>query len=159
RKMELSPRFQPPCSRGELDWLLESPFWPLSCTKAQPATPTRPAMTTRKTVLITVLCALATCPAFPKEHVAAVERAPETTSPLECFFLPPKGWEIADPKMLSPRVKISFVKNTGKEFRPSINLAVEPTQASPSEYLKAVRAIHEQDRTNHWRALGKVRTA
>ena len=26
------------------------------------------------------------------------------------------------------------------------------------DYLKAVKAIHEQDRKNHWRTLGKVRT-
>lgn len=111
------------------------------------------------TLFITVLCALATCPAFARQHLLAVDKPHETVPLPECFFLPPKGWEIADPKMLSPRVKIAFVKNTGKGFRPSINLAVEQTQASTGEYLKAVRAIHEQDRTNQWRALGKVRTA
>lgn len=75
-----------------------------------------------------------------------------------CFFTPPPGWEIADPKSLSSRVKIAFLKNTGKGFCPSINLAVEETDVSLYDYLKAVRAIHEQDRGNQWRALGKVRT-
>lgn len=75
-----------------------------------------------------------------------------------CFFIPPKGWDIADPNSLSPRVKMAFLKNTGKGFCPSINLAVEETSATLPEYLKAVRAIHEQDRHNQWRLLGKVKT-
>jgi hypothetical protein len=76
-----------------------------------------------------------------------------------CFFLPPQGWEITDPTTLSPRVKIAFVKPKNQGFFPSMNLSVEKTSVSLSEYLKAVKAIHEQDRNNHWRALGKVHTA
>lgn len=76
----------------------------------------------------------------------------------ESFFVPPKGWEIADPRTFSPHVQLAFLKNTGKGFCPSINLAVEETDVSLSEYLKAVKAIHEQDKGNHWRLLGKVRT-
>ena len=83
----------------------------------------------------------------------------EAKSSSFCYFVPPEGWEIADPKGDSTRVKMSFLKNTGKGFCPSINLAIEETQVTPSEYLKAVRAIHEQDRDRHWRTLGKVRTA
>ena len=78
----------------------------------------------------------------------------------QCFFTPPEGWEIADPSKLPGHVKISFYKkNSQCGFCPSINLAIEETSASLSEYLKAIKAIHEQDRTNRWRALGKVRTA
>ncbi len=76
-----------------------------------------------------------------------------------CFFLPPQEWEIADPTTLSSRVKIAFFKPKSHGFFPSINLSVEKTSVSLSDYLKAVKAIHEQDRNNHWRALGKVHTA
>lgn len=78
--------------------------------------------------------------------------------PSQPFFIPPKGWDVADPKAFSPSVQIAFLKNTGKGFCPSMNLAVEETEASLSEYLKAVKAIHEQDKGTHWRSLGKVRT-
>ncbi len=106
-----------------------------------------------------VLCIIVAVPSliFGK-HSAAIERAAELTPSSLCYFTPPQGWEIADPKTLSPRVKIAFIKNTGKGFCPSINLATEETSASLNDYLKAVKAIHEQDRNNHWRALGKVRT-
>jgi hypothetical protein len=109
-------------------------------------------------LFLTILCALTTLPLAAKQHSTTVERASETISLTECFFLPPKDWEIADPKTLSPKVKIAFIKNTGKGFCPSINLAVEQTQTLPAEYLKAVKNIHEQDRTSRWRTLGKVRT-
>jgi hypothetical protein len=75
-----------------------------------------------------------------------------------CFFHPPSGWEITDPSTLSPRVKIRFVKPKSKGFCPSINLTVESTSVSLSEYLKAVKTIHEQDKGNQWRQLGKVHT-
>jgi hypothetical protein len=111
-----------------------------------------------KLIFLTVFCAVATEPSFAKGHSTSVEKAAETAAPSLCFFTPPQGWEIADPKSLSSRVKIAFLKNTGKGFCPSLNLAVEETSVSLSDYLKAVRAIHEQDRNNQWRALGKVRT-
>jgi hypothetical protein len=56
-------------------------------------------------------------------------------------------------------VKIAFVKKGLKGFCPSLNLAVEEVNVSLTEYLKAIKAIHEQDRNNHWRSLGKVRTS
>lgn len=77
----------------------------------------------------------------------------------QAFFVPPKGWEVSDPRTFSPHVQIAFLKNTGKGFCPSINLAVEETDASLSEYLKAVKAIHVQDKGTIWRILGKVRTS
>ena len=113
----------------------------------------------RISIFFTALYALAVSPVFAKQHSTSIEKAVENASVSECFFLPPKNWEIADPRSLSPRVKIAFIKNTGKGLCPSINLAVEQTQVSLSDYLKAVKAIHEQDRNNRWRALGKVRTA
>lgn len=77
----------------------------------------------------------------------------------QCFFTPPEGWEIADPSTLPPSVVISFFKKGVNGFCPSVNLAIEETDVSLAEYLKAVKAIHEQDRSNQWRTLGKVKTA
>lgn len=82
----------------------------------------------------------------------------ETPENLLCFFIPPEGWEIADPKTLAPQVKIAFLKASKKGLCPSINLAIEETPATLSEYLKAVKTIHEQNRNNQWRTLGKVHT-
>ncbi len=113
-----------------------------------------------KTIIFTVFCTVAAAlSSFSKQHSTSIEKAAESTSDSLCYFTPPQGWEIADPRSLSSRVKIAFLKNTGKGFCPSINLAVEETSVSLNDYLKAVRAIHEQDRNNHWRALGKVKTA
>lgn len=82
-----------------------------------------------------------------------------TAESLECFFIPPAGWDFTDPTTLSAHVKIAFLKKGKKELCPSINLAVEKTNVSLNEYLKAVKAIHEKNRKSQWRLLGKVRTA
>lgn len=75
------------------------------------------------------------------------------------FFIPPKDWELANPKMLSPRVKIGFIGLTKKELRPSVNLAVEQVDISLHEYVSAVKKIHESDPNNRWRDLGKFSTS
>lgn len=105
-----------------------------------------------------VCCFLTSAAAHTKQHIASLEKAIEYSPPSHCFFTPPSGWDIADPRSLSPRVKIAFLKSTSNGFCPSINLAIEETSVTLNEYLKAVKAIHEQDRSNHWRALGKVKT-
>jgi hypothetical protein len=110
-------------------------------------------------LFITIFCTLAVSPCFAKQPIQAILPISEMASSSQCYFIPPEGWEIADPKTFKPSVKISFLKRSSKGFCPSINLAVEETQVSLNDYLKAVRAIHEQDRNTHWRALGKVRTA
>jgi hypothetical protein len=97
--------------------------------------------------------------ALTKNYSTSIVRAVESTHLTHCFFIPPENWDIADPRTFSPKVKMAFVKNSGKGFCPSINLAIEETDVSLTDYLKAVKAIHEQDRNNHWRSLGKVRTA
>lgn len=111
-----------------------------------------------KRIFLIALCTIAPPLVHVKQHTTSIEKAVETTTDSLCFFTPPSGWEIADPMSLSPRVKIAFLKHTQSGFCPSINLAVEKTPVNLNEYLKAVRIIHEQDRGNRWRALGKVRT-
>jgi hypothetical protein len=110
-------------------------------------------------ILLFAFCSLSATPAFAKHHSTTIAKAAEDTALSECFFRPPEGWEIADPRTLTPSVKIAFLKNIGNGFCPSINLAIEETTVSLNEYLKAVKAIHEQDRNTQWRALGKVSTS
>ncbi|MGC1878774.1 MAG: hypothetical protein WA347_01490 [Rhabdochlamydiaceae bacterium] len=112
-----------------------------------------------KILLFFAISSLPLTSTFAKSHPASVIQAVETISPSQCFFTPPEAWEVTDPRSLSPKVKIAFLKNNNKGFCPSINLAIEETDVSLNDYLKAVKAIHEQDRNNQWRALGKVRTA
>lgn len=76
-----------------------------------------------------------------------------------CVFTPPKGWMVADPKSLSPRVKISFLTEGKKEYCPSLNLASEKADLSLEDYLKAVKRIHQKDKNHRWRDLGKIDTA
>src|ERR1700722_19932474 len=88
--------------------------------------------------LIIAGCMLASPLAHAKQHTS-LEKAVEYSQPSLCYFTPPSGWDIADPSSLSPRVKIAFLKSTSNGFCPSINLAIEETSVSLSEYLKAVK--------------------
>ncbi len=74
-----------------------------------------------------------------------------------CFFIPPKGWEIANPEMLSPRVHICFL-GKASQGAPSINLATEPVNVTLDAYVDAVRKIHAGDPNSRWRDLGKYKT-
>lgn len=68
-------------------------------------------------------------------------------------FIPPQGWEIVSPKV--PTVKIVFLAKGPKSFRPSINLAIEEdVDISLTEYVKAVKEIHREDRMTNCRDLG-----
>jgi len=76
-----------------------------------------------------------------------------------CYFHPPKGWDIVDRRHAGPQIQMAFIKKAKKEgFCPSLNLAIENVEGTLNEYLNDVKAIYEQDRKNHWRKLGKVRT-
>ncbi|MGH2612222.1 MAG: hypothetical protein ACRDFB_04130 [Rhabdochlamydiaceae bacterium] len=75
-----------------------------------------------------------------------------------CFFIPPKGWEIANPEILAPRVHICFLGKTSKGLAPSINLATEPVNVSLESYVEEVRKIHSADPNSRWRDLGKYKT-
>lgn len=74
------------------------------------------------------------------------------------LFIPPEGWMPADPKTLSPSVKISFLTKGKKEYCPSINLASEKVDLTIENYLKIVKKIHQNDKNNQWRDLGKIMT-
>jgi hypothetical protein len=74
------------------------------------------------------------------------------------FFAPPTDWLLTPPEYLASRVKFSFVRKKKSGFCPSINLATEEIKITPTEYLLAVRKIHEEDPKNRWREIGKILT-
>jgi hypothetical protein len=75
------------------------------------------------------------------------------------YFTPPKEWEIASPENKQSHVRIGFLGKGKKDFRPTLNLAVEKVgEISLVDYLKAVKEIHTRNPQNRWRQLGKIRT-
>lgn len=80
--------------------------------------------------------------------------------PGACHFDVPKGWEMVDPKVLLPEVKV-MVK--GKALKanhlpPSINLALEETSLSLEEYLDAIKVMNTPDRNRKWSRMGSIHT-
>lgn len=73
-----------------------------------------------------------------------------------CTFVPPSGWEIAQLKNPSPHIKIGFLGQGSKEFRPSINLATEEVDVPLAKYVQAVKELHLNNPTIQWRDLGKL---
>lgn len=76
----------------------------------------------------------------------------------ECYFAPPEGWLLTDPKYLAPNVRIGFLRKGKKEFCPSLNLAVEKVNVPIEKYLAAVKKIHQSNLNDRWRDLGKIKT-
>lgn len=76
-----------------------------------------------------------------------------------CYFIPPKGWNLANPESLSPRVKIAFLGRSAKGVLPSINLATEQVSISLPAYVEAVKKFHEADPNAKWRDLGAYQTS
>jgi len=76
-----------------------------------------------------------------------------------CYFVSPKKWEVTTPHQRASHVKIGFIGKGKKGFHPSLNLASEAVTLSLTDYVKQVKSMHEADRKNHWRDLGKYQTA
>jgi len=75
------------------------------------------------------------------------------------YFKPPEKWQDADHTKLSPSVKMAYYKQINALANASINIAVEKIDdIKLSEYLKVVKKIHSDNRSNSWRNLGKFNT-
>jgi len=72
-----------------------------------------------------------------------------------CYFIPPKGWEIAQLLHPSSFIQVGFLGKGSSLFRPSINLAFEEVDEGLKEYAKAVKEIHLSDPGIKCRDLGK----
>ena len=70
------------------------------------------------------------------------------------YFVPPEGWLPARPQSVSTCVQIGFIGQGKTQFHPSLNLAIEETQASLKEYVRAVKAIHLAQVGTKWLDLG-----
>ena len=75
-----------------------------------------------------------------------------------CYFIPPKGWDLADQSKLSPRVKICFIGKSSKNLLPSVNLAEEEVDVSLKTYVDIVKNDCLKDPNTKWRDLGKYNT-
>lgn len=78
--------------------------------------------------------------------------------PYHCFFIPPKGWNLADQSKLSPRVKICFIGKGSNNLLPSVNLATEEVDISLKAYIDIVKSDCDRDPNCVWRDLGKYNT-
>lgn len=105
-----------------------------------------------------VISALLSLLPLGSQNLLAAPTTQEMRAESYSFFVPPEGWQLADPRTLSPRVLIAFLGENSAGFCPSLNLAVEEANVSLSSYLKAVKAIHLADSRNRWRDVGKIQT-
>lgn len=136
-KTALSRRSPCPCSDGDSASPEASRFWRRLSTKA--LLPTTLA-----------LLLLATSFFFPASIFSEENY---------CYFKPPKEWELAQSKNLHGSVKIGFLtKSASSGFCPSLNLATEKVDIPLEAYIKAVKTIHESNRKNRWRDLGRMNT-
>ncbi|MBI3508761.1 MAG: hypothetical protein HY069_03935 [Chlamydiia bacterium] len=71
------------------------------------------------------------------------------------YFKPPEHWQMMDPNHLSPNVEVMFLGQPENNFCPSINLAMEETEATLKEYFKGVKEYHKNAKEETWRDLGK----
>lgn len=71
-----------------------------------------------------------------------------------CYFIPPKGWEMALPQTSSKHVKVTFAQKRQDGLCPSINLAIENIDLSLKEYVKIIENLHKSKQKTRWRNLG-----
>jgi hypothetical protein len=95
-------------------------------------------------------------PEIPKNEQVA--HYPEQNAPYQCYFIPPRGWDIADPSKLSPRVRVCFIGKGSNNLLPSVNLATEEVDISLKAYIDIVKRDCESDPNCSWRDLGKYNT-
>jgi hypothetical protein len=82
----------------------------------------------------------------------------DSQEPYHCYFIPPKGWDLADQSKLSHRVKICFIGKSSNNLLPSVNLATEEVDISLKAYIDIVKNDCERDPNCVWRDLGKYNT-
>lgn len=81
-----------------------------------------------------------------------------TQEPYHCYFIPPKGWDLADKSKMSHRVKICFMGKSSNNLLPSVNLVTEEVDISLKAYIDIIKRDCEKDPNCVWRDLGKYNT-
>ncbi|MBM3191110.1 MAG: hypothetical protein FJZ63_00455 [Chlamydiae bacterium] len=74
------------------------------------------------------------------------------------YFIPPKSWKVVHPEKLPSTIKIAFVANSKKAFKPSLNLGIEKVSVTLPEYIAAVKKQLSSDRKNRWHEVGFLPT-
>jgi hypothetical protein len=72
-------------------------------------------------------------------------------------FTPPSGWFLADPKSLSPHVRVMVVGKSSSTLPPRLNLSWEPYKNSLRQYLKTVKNMNAAQ-GYEWKDLGNIQT-
>lgn len=74
-------------------------------------------------------------------------------------LLAPKGWEcIADKKQLPAKVEAVYIGNGKHGFTPSINLSMEETSLTLSQYVSLAKEYHESHPDTRTAILGMIDT-
>jgi len=97
-------------------------------------------------------------PSVKNPAIDQSDQAQIAKEPGACHFNPPEGWEYLDTSPLSPLVKIMVRGKGGQSMPPSLNLAVEETDLTLDDYVKAIKQLHQFDRQSRWSILGKINT-
>lgn len=72
-------------------------------------------------------------------------------------FIPPKGWKSASLENLPSVIKARVVGSGKGHFPPSMTLVIEPFKGTLKDYLKIVKNVNAQAKTE-WKDLGKITT-
>ena len=121
-----------------------------------------PIIATKRKFLLVLCLILSGC--FQQQNEKAIsfqakEIAPTQREAQFCYFIPPKGWELADQTKLSPRVKICFIGKSSNYLLPSVNLATEEVNVSLKTYVDIVKKDCESDPNCLFRDLGQYNTS
>lgn len=73
------------------------------------------------------------------------------------MFTPPANWKLADPKVLTPHIKLMVIGEISGYYPPSINLASDPFKGTLKEYLKGVKQYNQSIGAD-WKDLGTLKT-
>lgn len=118
-----------------------------------------------KIILITFCACLGGCYNTPEQPLKEESAPPkiaassrETQTPYHCYFIPPKGWNLADNTKMSRRVKICFLGKSSSHLQPSVNFATEKVNISLKAYVDIIRKDCEKDPNCVWRDLGRYNT-
>lgn len=95
----------------------------------------------------------------PKQDIYQIqnEYTKDMDAPGALLFTPPEGWFVADPNILTKRVKVMVIGKGLSEYPPSINLGMESYKGTVKDYLKTIKAINDAQGAE-WKDLGSIQT-
>ena len=73
------------------------------------------------------------------------------------YFIPPQGWEVADPSVNGELTRAAFVSKSHPGA--SMGLSLEPTRSSLKEYISDIEQEFKKDPNVRWRDVGPYTTS